>query len=320
MHTTRWEVLAKNHIPGRTWVSLKKIWGSASLGFDLGKVSDLSEAIEPILAPKFESRDNVTVFEFYGGYVAGFHDAAVALLKCAYVLRSVGNCVLGGQPTWASVDAYHFSYLAGRALLALLGIHFVQIGDTYCVLDLFPEGRSSQEIAGFRKLNPAVRDPARLIFQKRSTPIPQSALWVLVTRVARIGQFSEGVQKGLQIVSDLGEGFGRSRNELLYRNSSWLYTEDYWRPTRSITINDDIYSYDNVEEFFGEQRDANFAFAAVLAGVLRSLAADIQSENGVALLPTSYGACLSKFEGFGIARLDAVFSTLYRKEGYGVEI
>src|SRR5262249_7154006 len=141
-----WDLLSKNHILSRDWTSIKNIWSAAASGFDASEMLDLANVLGPIVGEDFDQRESVSVFEFSGRHVAGFHDAAAAFYKCAYVLRSVGNCLLGGQPTWAAVDAYHFSFLAGRALLALLGVHFVQIKDTYCVLDLFPEGATDQEL------------------------------------------------------------------------------------------------------------------------------------------------------------------------------
>jgi hypothetical protein len=95
-----WELLARNHIPGRDWKFVSNIWAAAALGFELASISELSQDIEPIVGPGFERRATVSVFEFPDGHVAAFHDAAVALSKCAYVLRTVGNCLLGGQPTW----------------------------------------------------------------------------------------------------------------------------------------------------------------------------------------------------------------------------
>lgn len=320
MATPNWDLLSKNHIPGRDWASIRNVWSAASIGFDPMQIDDLSDAVEPIIGPDFEKRDNVSVIEFPGRHVAAFHDAAAALLKCAYVLRTVGNCLLGGQPTWASVDAYHFSFLAGRTVLAFLGIHLVHIKDSFCVLDVFPEGATTQEVTKFKKINPSTSEPARLIFRNRSTPIEQRAIWTVLVRAIRVASFSPEIDKDVDKICDLGDGFGRSRNELLYRNSTWLYQEDYQQPTRSVSINDDIHSYSDLAEFFAQQRDANFAFAAIFARVLVVLASDIQKQSGVNLLKTSYAPRLSKFSGFNVPGLDTLFSSVYRKEGYGIDL
>src|SRR6202034_1452761 len=126
------------------WTSIRNIWSAAASGFDSSDIIDLADILDPIVGADFDKRENVTVFEFAGKHIAAFHDAAAAFYKCTYVLRTVGICLLGGQPTWAAVDAYHFSFLAGRTLLALLGIHLVQVKDSYCVLDVFPEGIAGQ--------------------------------------------------------------------------------------------------------------------------------------------------------------------------------
>ena len=320
MRTPDWSLLAKNYIPGRDWASIRNVWAAASIDFNPDEIVDLSDALDPILSPDFESRENVTIFEFSGKYVASFHDAAAALIKCAYVLRTVGNCLLGGQPTWASLDAYHFSFLAGRTLLAFLGIHIVQAGDSYCVLDVFPEGASEKEKEKFKRINPSTGVPARLIFRARSTPIEQRAIWTILVRAIRVAKFSSSIEKDLDKICELGAGFGRSRNDLLYRNTTWIYPEDYKHPTCGLSINDNIHSYGDLADFFARQRDANFAFAAIFARVLSALIADIREQSGIDLLDTSYAPCLTKFSGFGMSGLNALFASIYRKESYGVDI
>jgi hypothetical protein len=255
------------------------------------------------------------VFEFQGGQVAAFHDAAAAILKTCYVLRSTSSSLLSGQPTWAAVDAYHFSFLSCRALLALLGIHFVQVVDTTCVLDVFPRGRLDQVKKQFDRESRGVNNPARIIFQERSRFIEQGAMWAILVRA-----LNSAVMPDLSMITTLGTGFGRARNDILYRNTSWLYEDDFMRPTCCIAINDDIHSYADVSNLFTDQRDANFAFAAIFARVLFSLISNIQDQSGVNLLPSSYGACLAKFPGFGFQQLDELFSSLYRKESYSVDI
>jgi hypothetical protein len=320
MASSDWNLLAKNHIGGRDWGVLRQSWRLALNGFDATDISDISEAIEPIVGPGFENRDNVTVFEFPGRHVAAFNDGAAALLKCAYVLRAVGSCLLSGQPTWASVDAYHFSFLAGRALLALLGVHFVQVKDSHCVLDVFPEGLSNQERTKFRRANPSAGEPARLIFRTKSTVIEQRAVWSIFVRTIRMAKFAPQLKNDIDKICELGEGFGRARNDLLYRNASWLYQEDFLRPNRTVSINDDVHSYTNFEDFFSNERDANFAFAAILARILLALITNLQTQSGVALLQTSYAPCLTNFSGFSVEKLDALFATIYRREGYGANI
>lgn len=237
------------------------------------------------------------------------------------MLRTVGNCLLGGQPTWASVDAYHFSLLACRALLAFLGIHIIQIGDTRCVLDIFPQGKLDQVKRKFRRTYPGYRNPVRLVFRSHGSLIEQRALWFLLLRALHITDLPAGVQRDADLVRGLSEGFGRSRNEMLYGNSQWLFPEDALRPTMGISINDDIYSYTgDPKSFFADQRDANFAFSSTLIRLLLALTSDVQAQSGVEILQTSYAPCLTKFDGFSHAKIEGLYSKLYRKEGYGVDI
>jgi hypothetical protein len=241
-------------------------------------------------------------------------------MKCAYVLRTVGNCIIAGQPTWAALEAYHFSFIAGRTLLAFLGIHFVQVKDTHCVLDVFPEGASKQEQSRFTKHNTSISHPTRLIFRKKSALIEQRAIWAILVRALRVTRFSAIIKSDLEKICELGSGFGSSRNDLLYRNSSWIFTEDFWRPSRDIRINDDIGSYDDLDDFFSKQRDSNFAFAAIFARVLSSLVSEMQEQSGVDILRTSYAPCLRRFSGFSLQNLESLYSTIYKKDGYSLVI
>jgi hypothetical protein len=315
-----WELLAKNHIPGRNWELIANIWAAAAIDFEPASVSELSQSIEPIVSPEFEKRPSASVFGFAGGHVAAFYDCAVALNKCAYVLRTVGSCLLGGQPTWASVDAYHFSLLGCRALLALLGVHVVNICDTRCILDVFPEGDLDQVKRRFRKANGGIQNPARLTCRTRGGLIEQRAMWEILLRLLHVTKLPPKLSKDVKIILELDAGFGRSRNDMIYGSDHWLYEEDFHRPTTTVAIQDDIHTYDNLENFFLAERDANFAFAAVLIRILVALTGDIEAKSGVDLLRTSYGPCLSKFDSFACTKLDALFATMYRKDSYGINI
>lgn len=316
-----WETIANKQIVGRDWATIRNVWTAAALRYDPSSASDLSQILDPIVSPNFEKRPHISVLEFEGGNVAAFHDAASVLLKCAYVLRTVGNCLVGGQPTWASVDAYHFSLLACRALLAFLGIHIVHIQNTRCVLDIFPQGKLDQVRRKFRKAYPGSQNPARLIFRIHGSVIEQRALWLLLLRALHVTDLPAKVQKDADLVRGLGEGFGRSRNEMLYGNSQWLFPEDASQPTIGITINDDIYSYAGDHKlFFADQRDANFAFSATLIRLLIALTSDVQAQSGVNILQTSYAPCLVSFDGFSHAKIDGLYAKLYRKEGFGIDL
>ena len=315
-----WDRLAKNHIPGRDWETICNVWSAAAIGFDPKSLSDLSQAVAPILAVDFHALPPVSVFEFQGGQVAAFHDAAAAVLKACYVLRSASSSLLSGQPTWAAVDAYHFSFLSCRALLALLGIHFVQVIDTTCVVDVFPRGRLEHVRKQFDRENRGAVSPARVIFQERSRYIEQSAMWAILIRALNSAALPAELERDVRMITTLGDGFGRARNEMLYRNASWIYKDDFMCPNCNITINDDIHTYEDITDFFVDEPDANFAFAAIFARVLFALISNIQDQSGANLLPTSYGPCLAKFPGFGVYQLDRLFASLYRKESYGVDI
>jgi hypothetical protein len=67
-----WQLLSKNHIQGRDWSDIRNIWTAASNGLDPTDLLDLSEALDPIVGPGFDTRENVSVFDFPGRHVASF--------------------------------------------------------------------------------------------------------------------------------------------------------------------------------------------------------------------------------------------------------
>jgi hypothetical protein len=320
MPTISWDVLAKNHIPSRNWAAIRSVWASASLGFEASEISDLSAAVTAVVGADLDDRSSMSTFPFPGGHVAAFHDVAASFLRCAYVLRATANCLLGGQPTWASVDAYHFSFLAGKTLLAFLGLHFVQVKDTHCVVDVFPKGISRSEISKYTRESSGRESAARLLFRARSEVIAQSAIWAIVTRALRVTSLDDTIASDVDKLNELGTGFSRSRNEILYRNNTWPFREDFENPTRSVTINDDIFSYGDLSGFFLETRDANFAFASLIARIVLFLVRDITSIGGTDLFVTSYGRCMAKFTSFVTDELDNLLSSIYRKDCYGLII
>ena len=313
---TDWPRLAKNHLANRAWSSVANTWGNAAIGFDISQVQDLSELLDPILGPGFEDRDNVSVFNFPGRYVAAFMDVSAATIKAAYILRTAGNCVLAGQPTWAAIDAYHFSFVAARALLALLGVHLIQINDSYAVLDVFPEGETERTKKQFKRDYPQLTDPSRLILRTRSSIIEQRAIWVILVRMLKSTTFDPGMQVTIDRIIELGHGFSSTRNDVLYRNKAWLYSEDFIAPGSPTSINDDPFLLATKDNFFDE-RDSSFAFAMLMLKVVRSLVEYVEAQTGSNIIPTSYGDCFRRFSGFDLPKLHSVFSLIYRQESYG---
>ena len=106
-------------------------------------------------------------------------------------------------------------------------------------------------------------------------------MWLILLRALRVAVLPSLVEKDVEKICELGEGFARSRNDILYRNSAWLYEEDFRNPTISVAINDDIHSYEDLADFFANERDANFAFGGTLVRVLLALNHDVETQSGV---------------------------------------
>jgi hypothetical protein len=316
---TSWEVLSKNHLPDRDWKTISAAWIAAGIGYEPTISSPLPQSVVSALARELGQGSTKEVFEFAGGTVPAFQDLSVAVSKSAYLLRCAGNCLVSGQPTWASVDAYHFSLLGCRALLSLLGVHVVEVSGTQCVLDIFPEGAKPQVVKKFRRQHRGMSYPATLICRTRGTQIQQHDMWTILLRVLRVTSFPSAIMDDIETVLELKEGFSRARNDVMYGNEVWLYEEDFWAPSL-VNVNDDIRTYASLSTAFLDERDANFAFAALLARIIAALVLDIQSNGGVDIVPTSYGRCLQDFPGFAATALDGLYAGVFKRECYSLNI
>lgn len=295
-----WKAFAKNNVVSRDWRELEATWSAAYIGFEFAAVESIEEAVNTVASDGFEQRSPTSLIELPGGKVAGFHDTISSLLRAAYVIGSVTQSLKSGQPTWASLNAYHSSLILCRALLGLLGICLVRVKDTNCALDLFPEGSDERDVRDFKRQRRDYDSPARLFFRARSSLIEQSGMWALLLRALRVCELPSDVQSEQDMLIELGEGFGRARNDILYRNLAWPYSPDLQWPLSVRDMNDDIFSYGDLSNFFTSQRDANFAFCALMA---KFSAALLKKVNGNAFdrLPSFYSLSLGNFDNFKAA-------------------
>jgi hypothetical protein len=203
-----------------------------------------------------------------------------------------------GQPTWASLEAYHCSLVFCRAILGLLGIGFVRIRDTNCVVDLFPVGSSKDARKRFHREFGPYDTPARLFFRKRGSLIEQSGMWAVLVRSLRVASLPQSTEECRDIILNLESGFGRGRNDILYRNQPWPYAPDLQWPVTFIKINDDISSYEDLTEFFTRNRDSNFCFCKLMISLAITLLNEVIADAPNVLLPSCYGSQVAKFTDF----------------------
>ena len=273
------------------------------MGFRYGSVDALESIVDGYVADDFEKRAESSVFSFPGGTVSGFHDAIESALRGAYLFGNVRNCLSAGQPTWASLEAYHCSLVFCRAVLGFLGIGFVRIKDTNCVIDLFPAGASKDTQRRFRRIFGTYESPARLFFRKRGSLIEQSGMWALFVRTLRVATLPASLERTKNVILNLDGGFGRSRNDILYRNQSWPFSPDLQWPLSMLDINDNIFSYTDRTEFFSANRDANFCFCKLMIDLTITLMNDVVEGAANILLPSYYGSAITKFTSFAEKRI-----------------
>jgi hypothetical protein len=58
----------------------------------------------------------------------------------------------------------------------------------------------------------------------------------------------------------------------------------------------------------------------VFARVLATLVEEIEEQSGVTILNSSYAPCVKQFPGFGLLEMEALFESLYVKQGFSVDI
>lgn len=298
-----WKTFAKNNVPARDWTHLRQTWTAAAIGFQYGTVSSLEDSVESILGTDFETFNPNTIFDFRGKDVAALHDAVESALRGAYILSATQNCLLAGQPSWASLDAYHCSLVFCRAILGLLGIYFVRIKDTNCVLDVFPEGSDAKAQRKFRSQHRHVADPVHVFYRKRGSLIEQAGIWALLVRALRMTSLPSSLEATKTLILDIDEGFGRARNDILYNNYEWPFSPDMLWPISVLNLSDDLQNFADLKHTFSSQRDANFALCKAIVSLAIGLINDIGPQAGAALLPSYYGNNAIAFRTFKAASI-----------------
>jgi hypothetical protein len=293
-----WKTFAKNNVAGRDWAEIRKAWSVAAVNFEYGSIDTLESTVDGHVGDDFNTRPESSVFGFPGRSVSGLHDAIASAMRGAYVLGTARNCLAAGQATWASLEAYHCSLIFCRAILGLLGIHLIRIKDTNCVLDIFSEGTAREAQKKFRKQFGIYDDPARIFYRKRGALIEQSGMWALLVRALRVAALPPGLDAAKDVILNIDEGFGRARNDILYRNQPWPYVPDLEWPTTVLDIKDDIFSFSDLTDFFAAERDANFSFCKLMVGLTVGLINEIHEGAGDVLLPSFYGVQVGRFQTF----------------------
>ena len=285
-------------MPNRDWTHIRQAWTAAFIGFEYGTVSSIEDAIDETIGGDFENLPTPSVLSFPGRNVAALQDATDSALRGAYILATAQNCLMTRQPSWASLDAYHCSLVFCRAVLGFLGLYFVRIKDTNCVIDIFPEGADGKSRKAFRRQYKQVADPIRLFYRKRGSLIEQAGVWALLVRALRTATLPPSLNTAKRLVLEVGEGFGRARNDILYNNHEWRFAPDLMWPVSFLDLNDDLGSYTDLGKTFSTERDANFALCRAIASIAVGLINDIGPDAGATLLPSYYGPKALAFRTF----------------------
>jgi hypothetical protein len=293
-----WITFAKNNVPSRDWSQICRAWKTAAIGFEYGTEFSLEDSINGILGQDFDAETSSTVFSMSGHEVSALHDAAESALRGVYILAATKNCLAAGQPSWASLDAYHCSLVFCRALLGLLGIYFVRINDTNCAVDVFPEGTDARLRKKFRQQFRDVEFPIRLFFRKRGSLIEQAGMWALLVRTLRMASLPASLDHEKAAILGIKEGFGRARNDILYTNYDWPFAPDLLRPVTFLDLRDDLAELTDVDKLFSERRDGNFALCRAMVSLTIGLISDVGLDAELILATSRYGEQALSFRSF----------------------
>jgi hypothetical protein len=296
---TDWETLARNHIPERGWDDILNEWRAAGFPDELDELFVLSAATEAIAREALIGATQPFVFSFPGKFVAGFNDTLASALKSANVLQCARDSFFSGYASWASVEAYHVALLAAKALLGMLGVYIVKIGEYFCVLDVFPFGREARDRRNFAKQHGNPIDPAKLIFRAKGDPIEQRHIWTVLRRVLRVTSFGAGEERyASTLLSIKDKGLGRSRNETLYQNVGWPFDFDLLSRGAPIRLRDDISEYDLSEDILVSTPDASFALAKLLTDFTAALLKQVLETTRISERGAYHLSEMLRFQGF----------------------
>jgi hypothetical protein len=298
-----WTTFAKNNVPSRDWSLIRQAWSAAAIGFEYGTVPALEDSVSGIVGQDFEALQPSTVISMSGREVSALHDTAESALRGVYILAITKTCLAAGQPSWASLDAYHCSLVFCRAILGLLGIYFVRIGDTNCAVDIFPEGGDASLQRKFHRQFRDIEHPIRLFYRKKGSLIEQAGMWALLVRTLRMASLPTSLDQEKAAILSIKDGFGRARNDILYTNHEWPFSPDLLHPVTFLNLRDDLTELTDVKTLFSEKRDGNFALCRTMVNLAIGLINDVGLDAESILASSPYGEQALTFRSFNRDRV-----------------
>ena len=164
-------------------------------------------------------------------------------LRGAYLFGNVRNCLSAGQPTWASLEAYHCSLVFvapfSGSWVSVLCVLRIRIAS----LIFFRQGPQRIHKGGFAEFLVLTRAQLACFFASGEALSSRVGCGLFSVRTLRVATLPASLERTKNVILNLDGGFGRSRNDILYRNQSWPFSPDLQWPLSMLDINDNLFSY-----------------------------------------------------------------------------
>lgn len=198
--------------------------------FDSSKYdTDVGEIVEDVSGDDF--KEGSYVVELPGRDLILAQEALFYVAKFSHVLDCARKLAERGAVTWSSSDAHHASILGARAIVALFGVLPCRLGDRNVILDFRPELGRIDYRRKFRRANRDKQNPV-LVLIPREKLLEQRHVWLLLNRILRVCEFSEGEMAATaDSLAAIKTGSHKpNRNKLLYAPNYWTWKRDLSAP------------------------------------------------------------------------------------------
>lgn len=157
-------------------------------------------------------------------------DTLIALCKFFHVLGCSRYQLQRGAMTWSIVDAYHASFLGGRAFCALCGVLSYTVRGRTVLIDFRPEFGAVDHVKRFRREFKRLDTPVRIL-QPTAKFLEQKDAWSLLQRVCNVIDKPNIEQVLFSRFLDIpGKPVSRTRNKILYDSVFWQWRTDFSVP------------------------------------------------------------------------------------------
>jgi hypothetical protein len=221
------------------------------------------------------NEEPMVLMELEGFRRAVLREAIFLLHKCAHVISIAEENITTGRLTWSISDAYHGAFFGAKAIMALLGVGFFDLGSRSVLFNVWPIGEKEEQK---RKRLPVVT-PQEVAFMATNTKLEHRHVWSMFCRCLRVVSVPMWPKSVVDALKNLDpKSLSRQRNVLHYSNHRWIYPDLHHR------LLDNKFGIRNVDEDIGLEPAEDSDFSVLLGLWVLRLGRDLLSHLETRLL------------------------------------